>query len=194
MAIKHNKIPVHVSVDLETLDLHASAVVASIGLAAFTVAGGIVATSYSTLKHDSQLNAGRTKDPGTMVWWGNQPPEVQEALDQAKAIPATQALQHVTSFFHRFQNNQHYVAGVWGFGSDFDNAILISLFADFQIELPWDYRVNRCGRTLVRELGTPAPPEKGTHHNAVDDAVWQAQWFRRALQSIAAAKRMGGLV
>lgn len=189
--IKNNKTPVHVSIDLETLDKRPSAVVVSIGLAAFTVAGGEVATYYTTVKRSPQEERGRTVDPGTEEWWSRQSSEVREALDQSKAIGPYEALNHVTSFVQRFQNNFYYVAGVWGFGSDFDNAILIDMFGDFEMPVPWDYRANRCGRTLVRELGTPKPKAVGVHHNAADDAVWQARWFRQALMSIATAKHLG---
>jgi len=179
----HKKIAVNVAIDLETLDLRPRAAVVSVGLAAFTVQGGIVGTAYVILDTKSQILVGRSVSDDTVAWWGRQAPEVRAVLDDPSRMSPEIALQHITSFFERFQNNTYMVEGVWGFGADFDNATLIDLFADYRVPLPWDYRANRCGRTLVAVEGTTKPASKkgSVHHNALDDAIWQAEYFRSAL-------------
>lgn len=183
-AYAKGKIPVHVAIDLETLDVRPTAAVVSIGLAAFTVAGGLIGTYYSILKTQPQIADGRTTSESTLAWWDEQPEGVRGVLDSPQSVQPADGLRHVDSFFSRFQNNFYTIEGVWGFGSDFDNATLIDMFAFYGIGLPWHYKANRCGRTLVGLVNVPKPPSKGTHHNALDDAVWQAEWFRAALHKL----------
>lgn len=185
-AYRSHKIPVHVAIDLETLDTRPSAAVVSVGLAAFTVTGGLIGSYYGVFETKPQTTDGRTRSKDTMAWWEEQPEDVRSVLTDPAAVPPVTGLRHVDSFFSRFQNNTYCIEGVWGFGSDFDNATLIDMFATYSIELPWHYKANRCGRTLVGLVNVPKPPSKGTHHNALDDAVWQAEWFRAALHRLEA--------
>lgn len=184
MSIAANKIPIHVSVDLETRDLRASSAVVSVGLAAFTVAGGLVGTTYMVLDSEQQIKDGRTKCQSVDEWWQRQDPKVKEAMNDPLMVLPKIGLGFITQFFARFQNNTYRIAGVWGYGSDFDNAILLDMFAHYNMPPPWEFKVNRCGRTLVNLAGVAAPPPHGRKHNALDDAIFQAQWFQKAMLSM----------
>jgi hypothetical protein len=76
------------------------------------------------------------------------------------------------------------LAGVWGFGADFDIAILQSLFRDYGIPPPWPYKLNRCGRTVTALCPQRRPPRNGMSHNALDDAIYQAHTIRDSLIAI----------
>jgi exodeoxyribonuclease VIII len=84
---------------------------------------------------------------------------------------------------------QYKVAHVWGNGSDFDNAIINNLAKSFGAPKPLNYKRNRCFRTLKALFGQHIPEHAtipmGTHHNALDDAMYQAVqhgYIHRALQ------------
>jgi exodeoxyribonuclease VIII len=69
---------------------------------------------------------------------------------------------------------------MWGNGADFDNVILGASYGAIGQRPPWKYSNNRCFRTLKNLIPVDAANElwekhaKGTHHNALDDAVRQA--------------------
>lgn len=173
-------IPVHISLDLESLSKRPSALVLSVGMAAFTTQGGLVATFYVEPNKEEQRAAQRDVDPATVAWWQAQNPDARKVLD-TPGVSVASCLAGIRSFFGRFQDRSYRVAGVWGWGADFDNAMLQDLFRHFDEPPPYDYRVNRCGRTIVEMLGAPKPVAHGTHHNAVDDAIYQAERIRQAL-------------
>ena len=171
--------PIHISADLETLSLRPTAVVISIGLAAFTLPGGIIKQAYWILEQPSQVAKGRHVDPSTVRWWQQQSKEAQAVLsEQGKDTRDT--LDEVAAWIKQLPE----LAGVWGFGADFDNAILQSLYRDFGLPVPWSYKVNRCGRTVTALAPQRRPPRIGTYHNAMDDAVYQAHTIRDSLMAI----------
>lgn len=173
-------IPVHIALDLESYSKRPSALVLSVGLAAFTLQGGLVGTFYVEPNKEEQRAAGRDEDPATVAWWESQNEAAREVL-KSPGVSIDKSLAGIRAFFSRFQDRNYRVAGVWGWGADFDNAMLQDLFRHFDEPPPYDYRVNRCGRTIVEMLGAPKPVAHGTHHNAVDDAIYQAERIRQAL-------------
>ena len=64
----------------------------------------------------------------------------------------------------------------WGNGSNFDLTILESLFDDYRISIPWNFRNIRDLRTFKEYVYDGSQTERvGTYHNALDDAIYQAQ-------------------
>lgn len=171
--------PIHVSCDLETLSLQPNALVLSIGLAAFTLPHGIVKRAYWILEQQTQVAKGRHIDPRTLDWWQRQSKEAREVLTATGTDTAT-TLRHVATWFEGLPD----LAGVWGFGADFDNAILQSLYRDYGQSVPWSYKLNRCGRTVTALAPMRRPPRQGAHHNAMDDAAYQASTIRDSLLAI----------
>lgn len=172
------------AIDIETLDLEPTAVVLSIGVALFSLTEGVTATRYYVLDKKSQHARGRTVRESTLRWWRDQSPEAQAVLD-AEGMPVADALTDLASFLA-----ENAACEVWGYGSDFDNVTLSSLSRAFDVDVPWHYRANRCGRTiaalpdLVDGVKFDLPDRVGTHHNAVDDAIYQANLIRAALLAL----------
>ena len=169
----------HISIDLETLDTIPTAVVLSCGLVAFDPnTGEIIDKQYTRfIKLDEQVARGRTISPSTVCWWAGQSDEARRVMtDREDAGNDTvSGLHGIDTFF-----GQHAPVGVWGNGSDFDNAILGALFRSFGQRPPWSYSLNYCMRTL-KNLLLPKefvkPKRVGTHHNALDDAEFQANYI-----------------
>lgn len=174
------KTEVHIVPDIETLGLATTSVVASIGLVAFTVQGGEVGSLMILPDMDEQKEFGRTQDRATCEWWNH--PDRAEAKLQFEGLTNSIAstCDLIRSFVGRFETKPTTVAGVWGFGADFDNATLQDLCRMHpDIAPPWNYKLNRCGRTLAALYPVvPKPQNKGVHHHALDDARWEAAWFR----------------
>lgn len=172
----------HVSVDIETLDTKASAVIVSIGAICFdpNKEGPIFPsdTMYEVLHLEPQIAAGRTISADTLKWWMKQAPEARRVFDEHAVAPTT-ALRNFSAFCANAE-------GVWGNGSDFDNAILKDACETFDSS-GWAYYTNRCFRTM-KNLKMPRefvkPERKGVHHNALDDAIYQAQYLQAIVKAL----------
>lgn len=173
----------HLMIDLETYDTATTAIVLSIGVAAFDpndVNAEPTPLFYRALEGESQVHRGRTYSAATLEWWSKQSPEARTVLSEYKR-PVSEALADFAKL--DWEN----VAGVWGNGADFDLGITRSLHESFCAEAPWKFYTARCYRTIramheaAHGVNGPQADRRGTHHNALDDAMHQA----RNLQFIA---------
>jgi exodeoxyribonuclease VIII len=64
---------------------------------------------------------------------------------------------------------------LWGNGASFDNAILANAYAALKMEQPWAFWNDRCYRTIKAMHPKQKQQHLGTHHNALDDAISQAE-------------------
>jgi hypothetical protein len=174
MSVSETQKPfIHASIDLETLDTVPSAVILSAGIVFFDWrTAEVVDSLYAVFDTPSQAIAKRTISPSTAKWWMEQSPEARAVLSAVQQ-PVNEALDIIDGAF------KHYApAGVWGNGADFDCVLLGELYRSFGREKPWSYGKNRCLRTLknmVQPRTIVMPDRVGTHHNALDDALYQAR-------------------
>ena len=168
----------HIMIDIETLDTKDSAIVLSIGGCVFN---GESLLSIETLKRKSiylelnpyeQETKGRTISVSTLFWWVQQKPPglnkfIKESYDSIKY-----SLNTLNQFI-----TENDVKSIWSKSPSFDMIILTSLFNNFELKLPIDFRNWYDVRTinLVRKiLNIPYPSFNGEVHNALDDAANQA--------------------
>lgn len=171
----------HCMVDIETLDTAATAVIVSIGAVLFDPydANAPMEQFYSVLTLDDQIYQGRTISGATIAWWMGQ----SDAARGVFAVPVTN--EHADAALLRFNTFANRAQGVWGNGSDFDNAVLANANVTFRLK-GWGYSRNRCFRTL-KNLALPRefvkPEREGTHHNALDDAIYQAKYLQAIVKA-----------
>ena len=160
----------NIMVDLETLGTKPDAVILSIG-AVFFDADNLGKEFHRVLTIEDQQQVGRVIDPQTVEWWGSQS-EAARAIFTAPNVATAQGLDEFTAFC----GDEN--ISVWGNGADFDCVLLGSLYESFKRKRPWSYSKNRCHRTHKNTLklppGATGPARLGTHHNALDDAKYQA--------------------
>lgn len=187
----------HIAIDLETLSTSPAAVILSIGAVAMAEGGDTLADFYSICSIASQHD--RQIDKSTLEWWDKQSPEARNALTQANE-PNSPTLDSVLDELTRWLGNlgESYDVHVWGNGSDFDIAILNHAYKQRSPFVPWNFRKVRDMRTLydlTLRFGLDikgTAPRVGIHHNAKDDAQFQAQVIvesLRQLQALADAHR-----
>jgi DNA polymerase III epsilon subunit-like protein len=159
----------NVMIDLETMGIRADSVVLSIG-AVYFGGGKLGDTFYAVLDTTDQQERGRRIEQEVLQWWAKQS-ENAKAVIHATQTPTDQVLDD----FAEFLGNSN--LQVWGNGASFDNIILYSLYQDFDRKPPWNFTNDRCYRTLKNIAISPTglPARKGTHHNALDDAIHQAE-------------------
>lgn len=172
--------PQHIMVDLETLDTTATGVILSIGATRFD-RNGLIADwlFYTTLDIDQQLHAGRTVSGNTFKWWLGQ----NEAARNDIASPSkpTKGVVDALTAFSEWCLASPF-DGIWGYGAEFDNAMLANLYRTFGLQAPWMHWQSRCYRTLKGLHPDVDLPERvGTHHNALHDAVHQARGAAKLL-------------
>lgn len=72
---------------------------------------------------------------------------------------------------------------VWSNGSGFDLRILREVYTHLGMKCPWHYRDERDMRTFGAMLNWQKLPREGTHHNALDDAIFQARCMHTAYKA-----------
>jgi hypothetical protein len=162
-----------VMLDLETYSAASNACILSIG-ACFFDEEKIGAMFYQPLQcHNQVTSFGRHISANTMKWWSEQSEEARQVFNDPNAVE----LQHGLQAFRDWVGDSN--PEMWGNGADFDCVILGNAFEAVGIQKPWSYSNNRCFRTLKNIVklrpGFGLPARVGTHHNALDDAIYQAQ-------------------
>ena len=172
----------HLMCDFETLDLLPSAVVLSIGVVEFfpdrwtpqsTEEDLVGEKFYSTFDIQSQIDQGRTISADTLCWWMNQGSEAKKASfgKNQNAPHVAEVLMHLNTFIQQFPTP----VALWGNGAAFDNVILTNLYNQFKINPAYRFTSDSCYRTLKGLIPGVEPGKRvGVHHNALDDAIFQA--------------------
>jgi len=158
----------HVMVDLETLDNCPTAVIVSIGAVFFDQTQVYRDLSFYEVVHiQSCIDLGLTLSGDTIAWWMKQ-------SDQARAVFQQQG-SHIGVALSRFKNWFCEYGGVqmWGNGASFDQPILANAYRKLNMETPQAFWNDRCYRTVVQ--GLPKRQQQGVFHNALDDAISQAE-------------------
>lgn len=176
-----------ISLDIETLDTTASAVVLSIGAVVVTPTG-IQKEFYATLRMKEQLESGRTIGAYTLGFWLNQPKEVQDATfaEEGSVIPVLTALRMWAACNESQSDNP---VPVYVKGPQFDAAIIDHLADTAGVERPIHYRRWRDLRTLEEMLRwagqgyhlDQVKADRKNNHNALDDAREQGEIIRYAM-------------
>ena len=193
----------HIMIDIETAALTTNAAILSIGVAAFQpMAQDKIIAFHNTHAHfrvgrsskwnvtlDSNRAQGLITQAPTLQWWDEQSKVAQNALFTPTQIPLATALQNLSRWMGGKEFMEDYL--VWAGPSNFDLPILENAFRACGIEVPWHHRNTRCFVTL-RDLTTMAglldtigDPHRGTVHDAIWDAKYQAECAGRYMEKLA---------
>jgi len=170
----------NIMIDLETLGTSVDAAVVAIGATYFDRNGPCDdslgdRTFYAVIDFQSCIDAGLRLDGSTIEWWLRQKDKPRHAI-----CDSTHSLKEALEQFSLFVERN---AFIWGNGSEFDNAILKNAYRAVGLPLPWKYSASRCFRTLRALFPQVEPPEGvgGVHHNALDDALYQAHFYSKII-------------
>lgn len=181
----------HVAIDLETLSTSPAAVILSIGAVAVCEESGQQRQFYAGCSVASQQD--RKTDASTIDWWSKQTADAREAFDFAHSEDCptlADGLKRLTEWIG--QLGETHEVHVWGNGANFDIAILEHAYKELSPFVPWNFRKVRDMRTLYDitlrfGLDIKANTTRmGTHHNALDDAQFQADVVIESLRQIQA--------
>ena len=183
----------NIVLDLETLGFRSTSAILSIGAVILdTETLDVGEKFYVMVTQRSCWEAGLTVDMSTITWWALQSDMAKTVLrstsdegDNGEATSLSNALLQLTQFMAEHADPK---AEVWGNGSDFDNAILANAYSAVRVDVPWKFWNNRCMRTLksvVPKEVWSIVERKGLHHNALDDAIHQANIIAMCLSYLA---------
>lgn len=160
-------------IDLETLGTTPETPVISIGATFFDVEKKQLGVNfYMALDVNEQIKHGRKPTGDTIKWWLGQEDAAKRVFHE-KAKHPTDVL-HLFAKWIKSVNPKTYV---WGNGSTFDISILEHMFEMYGVECPWSHTKIMDLRTFRRFQGKGAKVVvPGTKHNALDDAIGQAQY------------------
>lgn len=171
----------HISIDLETLGTNPDCMIVSIGACEFDLETGEIGRSlYIPVDLDGQED--RSFSPSTLKWWMAQSTIAREVFNEEEARPLNVALYLLEQWSQNWDKKQ-----VWGNGATFDISILENAY---QFQQPWKFWNVRDMRTLVDVATTTSGFNKklvdrmGVHHNALDDAIFQARVMCKAYEHI----------
>lgn len=189
--LKMSRPRAQVALDLETLGTSPDSVILAVGAVAVCEETGQRRKFYSICNANAQ--PGRTVNQSTLDWWSKQSDAARVAFDEAhkqEAPVLANVLNDLTQWIGDL-GLTHDVF-VYGNGANFDVAMLEHAYKQISDFVPWDFRHVRDMRTLrdiCLRLGLePAIKASvqrvGTHHNALDDAEFQANVIMESLRQI----------
>jgi hypothetical protein len=161
----------HLMLDFETLNDRPDSAVLSLGAVILTAEKGIVAEKEWIFSLDEQFKARSSVSAATLLWWLEKEKAAQDIFKKTQTHGISMRI-----FLMEFSEwLRPYDVRVWGNGASFDVPIIENILHRGNQKIPWKFWNVRCYRTLKILYGIEKGIERrGTHHNALDDARYQA--------------------
>ena len=161
----------HLMLDIETMGNESFSSILSIGALEFDINTGKTGNEfYVNVDLQSCVDLGLIINASTVMWWLQQNEQARKDLIERKALPIREALIE----FSKFCNKDY---EIWGNSARFDCGILQNAYNKAGIPIPWDFRKERCVRTLVSFNPEIKKNFKAvTEHNAISDCYYQVEY------------------
>lgn len=162
----------HVMIDLESMGVKPDSAIVSIGAVVFDPRANKVSDKvfYTELEWEDQ---GRLINQETKEWWHSDKVS-NEARD---ALYGFDDLEHQLKALAEWLPKD---CKVWGNGATFDISMLEDAYDQYSIPIPWDFwniRDMRTIKDMYESLrGGLDRKSGGTLHNALHDAIFQAEY------------------
>jgi len=158
--------------DIETMGNQSYSSILSIGAVQFDLETGEIGKKfYTTVSLDSCLQTGLIINGSALEWWMKQNEQAKKDLFSGEKLHIASALYELSSFIEDISPKPI----VWGNSARFDCGILTDAYNKLSLKTPWDFRDERCVRTLVSFNPSIKLSEKmvGNYHNPIDDCIYQ---------------------
>lgn len=170
----------HLMLDIETMGNESFSSIVSIGALEFDIQTGETGKEfYVNVDLQSCVNLGLIINPSTVMWWMRQSDQARKDFVEGEKVSIQTALFEFSKFC-----NQDYQ--IWGNTPRFDCGILQNAYNKVGISIPWDFRKERCLRTLVsfRPEIKDNFPSIETAHNALSDCYFQVGYCSETWRAI----------
>lgn len=159
----------NVSFDLETLGKTSKAPIVQIAAVKFETDGTIIDTFSRTINVEYLEKYDLEPDYSTILWWLNQDKEAINQVFGSDSIK-TDLKTALINFSNWLGTDEDY--NFWSHAT-FDPPILKENYKAVGVEFPIYYRSFKDLRTLQEMAHNPNLKREGTHHVALDDALFQ---------------------
>ncbi len=167
-----------IMLDIETLGTESNSVILSIGAAFFNIETSDIGDAFHRhIGIKDSIKNGLNMNTDTILWWLKQSKESQEKLLEGQKVGYSleSSLQEFTKFC--WSGPMYPSTGsvsscqIWGNSARFDCGLLQNAYNKLGMAIPWDFRKERCLRTLVSFAPDIANNwvRTGTAHDALDD-------------------------
>lgn len=166
-------------VDIEAWDRKETAIILSIGLVNIDTGEGRLWTPAQI----EQEQHGRTIGADTARWWSMQSEAAREAVFGNHPVQPPGAV--AIDFLNAIGDADE----LWASGTSYDMKILSHFCGYYAPDIEWPFWIERDHRTmraLFDREGT-MKPERGTEHDALEDAKFQAEYLKRIIDHVALA-------
>lgn len=177
-----NEFP-EIMVDLETLGTGIDAHILAIG------ACSLWDTDDNFYIELTSTDQNRKIDIATVQWWVHQSEEARRIFnDYEESVPLHKGLFQFLAWM-RSKGNTH-KAKIWSHGATFDVPILAHALTQHGLSVPWNFWNVRDTRTMIdlaKQINNDDPMKPlrdGVHHNALDDAIFQAEWMQNIFRVV----------
>jgi hypothetical protein len=161
----------HLMIDIETMANESFSSIISLAAVEFDINTGNTGKEfYINISLQSCIDLGLIVNADTIMWWMKQTDEARKSL-LSGSVNIVDALTSFSGFCNR--NYQ-----VWGNSARFDLGILQNAYNKANLPICWDFRKERCVRTLVSFKPEIKENFKylGVGHNALVDCHNQIQY------------------
>lgn len=176
----------HLMIDLESIGNDPSTVIVSLGAVAFN-RDGIISKGLWELDTQAQMNAGRTITADTLAWWMRQSEGARSVFNSKnpKHSPAEfiKAFETFIDCALEEVGEKRDELKPWGNGANFDISVTEDFIRQFHPKgragVPWSFWNVWCFRTFNHMTKCKdLIKRQGVHHDALDDAIYQAECVR----------------
>lgn len=169
----------HIMIDLETLGTRNSSVFLSIAAVCFDIKNGETGREFSAqISLDSALKVGLTVDAHTIEWWMSQEKETRNLMFK-NCGSIEKVLFQLSEFIDDSSNDvvNKEPLRFWGNSARFDLGILENGYLATGIQCPWNFRYERCYRTINSEFNDLVDETiiNIEVHNPLSDCHYQIQ-------------------
>lgn len=169
------------SLDIETMGIGQRAAICQIGLVGFNRnTGDLCEQICIDVDMQSCVKLGGEIHPNTVHWWATQKQGFYYA-DKEDVHTIEAGITKMIMLISKCAAN----TPIWAKGSTFDLSIIEFYCNKLNIQTPWKYNMPRDLRTLIdacAHTGKALTPRKEITHNALQDAIDQADMICRLLK------------
>ena len=166
--------------NIKTMGSESYSSIVSIGAVEFDIETGETGREfYTNVDLQSCIDLGLILNGSTIMWWMQQNEQARKDLVEKTSLPINSALLE----FAKFCNKEYQI---WGNSARFDCGILQNAYNKAGIPIPWDFRKERCVRTLVSFNPSVKDNFKKAEveHNALSDCYYQIGYCTEIWKSL----------
>jgi len=167
----------HLMLDIETMGNTPYSAITAIGAVEFDPYTGETGRDfYVKVDLQNSVKEGLIMNPDTVLWWLKQSDQARKEMEGGCYLATA------LSAFSSFCKDKNYE--VWANSPRFDCGILSDAYRILDKPVPWDFRKERCVRTIVAQTPSVEVKREGTAHNAKDDCLHQIKMITKAFEII----------